>query len=549
MPINSGIGITDQIDMLDKMIEVVASSRHLASVVVNAGGTGHAIGDIIEIDATGSTSTIVAQLEVTSVSGGVIDGIRIFRSGAYTVDPTTTTANAQSGSSGAGINSTFDLTMSAAKWALNRRTQEAVSAAIGAGGTGYSVSDQLTLVINDGVQGNAGADAIFNVDTESAGVVTAVSIVAGSEGNYEEIPSNDVAVTGGGGTGCTLTVTWGDPPQTRQDEQVAMLQGEGLGGTDAIHIMVRTYTRSATPNDAYNWQLLGATGYNSTLPIHQQPGVDPLQIIASTGTLPFTDIGAYFVLKNNDANPDISWWMNWNGRRIILVCKVESATTTFYTSMFMGFLDQLATAAEYPYPMWICGTTNDRNRTWFDASNLMGGIVEVIYLGSADPTGPGYIRKPDGSWKGHAGETSTSGSVRSVETEFGIFPFFNPAILTGANITSSINSDVDWSGGAHDIIPSTGVPGVENILFKPTPGTGSDFYWLVKPLVVRQETGGAGFPTQHEAYGEIPGVFWFSRGNNVVVSEDRFELGTKRYLIFQCGNRTQNWSYFAFDED
>jgi hypothetical protein len=44
-------------------------------------------------------------------------------------------------------------------------------------------------------------------------------------------------------------------------------------------------------------------------------------------------------------------------------------------------------------------------------------------------------------------------------------------------------------------------------------------------------------------------VFWFATGNNGVVSEDRFELGTKRYLVFQNGNRTQVWSYFALDED
>ncbi len=549
MVLNNGTGITDQIDMLDKMIEVI-TSRNLTAVVVNAGGTGHAVGDIIEITATGSTSTIVAQLEVTSVAAGVIDGIRVYRGGAYTVDPSTTTGNAQSGTSGSGISATFDLTFSAASWSVNRRTQEAVSAAIGSGGTGYSVSDQLTVTLGSGVQGDGGADAVFNVDSVSGGVVTGVTVVSGSEGNYEEVPSNDVATTGGGGSGCTLTVTWGDPPQSRQDDQVAMLQGNGLAGADEIHVMIKTFTLNIGFNDAYNWGLLGATGYNNTLPIHQQAGVNSDQINTSTGALPTGDEGAYLVLKDNDADPDISWWINHNGRRIILICKVESGATTMYSSCYLGFLNQLATDTEYAYPLYIGGTTNDKDRLWTETSELTGGIVESIFFGSGDPEGPGYLKLPGGTWLAFAAETSSGSSTRVVETEFGIFPFINPSTLSSPNQTVATNSDVGWSTGGHMIIPASGVPGTETLLLKPTPGSGDDYYWLVAPIITRQENTGANlFPDFHNAYGELDNVFWFHNGGTGVVSEDRFVLGTKRYIIFQNGNRTQNWSYFALDED
>ena len=111
MTFNSGTA-TDYLDLLDDLVAVV-TSRHLSTVAVNSGGTGHAVGDIIDITATGATSTHVARLEVTSVAAGVIDGIRVYRGGAYTVDPTTTTGNAQSATTGSGTGATFDLTFTA----------------------------------------------------------------------------------------------------------------------------------------------------------------------------------------------------------------------------------------------------------------------------------------------------------------------------------------------------------------------------------------------------------------------------------------------------
>lgn len=80
---------------------------------------------------------------------------------------------------------------------------EALSAAIAAGGTGYSVGDVLTLV-----GGTSTEVATFQVDTVAAGVVTAVSVVA--VGAYSVVPTDPVSTTvaPAGGTGCTLNVSW-----------------------------------------------------------------------------------------------------------------------------------------------------------------------------------------------------------------------------------------------------------------------------------------------------------------------------------------------------
>lgn len=82
----------------------------VASVAVNSGGTGYVVDDILTV--AGGTGT-AATLRVTSVSGGVIDGIDVETSGDYSVAPTTT-ANAVTG--GSGTTATIDLTMTNPQW-------------------------------------------------------------------------------------------------------------------------------------------------------------------------------------------------------------------------------------------------------------------------------------------------------------------------------------------------------------------------------------------------------------------------------------------------
>jgi len=77
-----------------------------------------------------------------------------------------------------------------------------LSATIGAGGTGYSVGNVLT--VTGGTRTEA---ATFTVTAVSGGVVTAVTPTASARGSYTVLPVNPVATTGGAGT-CTLNITW-----------------------------------------------------------------------------------------------------------------------------------------------------------------------------------------------------------------------------------------------------------------------------------------------------------------------------------------------------
>ena len=85
----------------------------------------------------------------------------------------------------------------------NVDAEGAISSTVAAGGTGYVVNDRLT------VSGGAFTVAsIFNVDTiGGSGDVTAVSLVNG--GAYTTTPGNPATTSGGTGSSCTLTVTYG----------------------------------------------------------------------------------------------------------------------------------------------------------------------------------------------------------------------------------------------------------------------------------------------------------------------------------------------------
>lgn len=82
---------------------------------------------------------------------------------------------------------------------------EAVTAAVAAGGTGYTVGDTLTVV-----GGLGQIDTELTVSTVSgAGAVTGVTI--SNAGQYATAPSNPVSVTGGTGSAATFNLTFDNP--------------------------------------------------------------------------------------------------------------------------------------------------------------------------------------------------------------------------------------------------------------------------------------------------------------------------------------------------
>lgn len=101
---------------LSDQIRDIATSRHVATVVVNAGGSLYVVDDILTVAGGTVLHALNATLRVLTVDGGgAILTLRVETGGAYTVDPTTT-ANAVTG--GTGTLATIDLTMAETGWTL-----------------------------------------------------------------------------------------------------------------------------------------------------------------------------------------------------------------------------------------------------------------------------------------------------------------------------------------------------------------------------------------------------------------------------------------------
>jgi hypothetical protein len=505
-------------NLLDQMIQV-ATSDHVSTCAVNAAGTGYVVGDILSV--AGGTKTHTATLRVTTVGGGgSVTGLRIETGGAYTANPTLT-GNALTGGTGSGC--TANLTMADTGWTVKRQTQQAVSATVGAGGSGYTVGDDITIAGGFGVT----TAAVFNVDSVSSGAVTAVSLV--TAGMYEDVPTNPASVTGGTGTGATLNVTWA--AYSGANEKQCILEGVG-GGSDEILVGVKTYTQSAGLNTAKNWTLVGMTAYNAGLAFESQAGISP-------GATPSSAGGAYVPLHDNGGSFPIDFWFSITSRRIIGVAKVENAVRTHYASWYIGWLNQFGTADEYPYPICIAGSSARFDTYFADVELRFSGITEVI--GISGRTGPMYYRTTSSAWQTVANSilNDVASPTRSASNSFTLYPSGQTSL---SGIATEDNIIGDGSFTWDDVIPPTGVPGTETWQLFDTPNTGDDYKLLVPTCIVSSSG------TEQDIVGELDNVYWVSAIGGVT-SEDTLVIGTDRYRIFQNGNRTQEFTFMAILEN
>ncbi len=145
----------DYVDLLDKLI-ALAVNRSLATAAVNAGGTGYVVGDMLSISETGGVveEGLSASVEVTAVSSGVVTAVKVYHGGAYSTDPTTTTANATSGGTGSGC--TLDITFADTGWTTHRNSFVSPEREWIAEGTG-SGTDEIFVGIRTYRDAGAGA--------------------------------------------------------------------------------------------------------------------------------------------------------------------------------------------------------------------------------------------------------------------------------------------------------------------------------------------------------------------------------------------------------
>ncbi|MCC6425651.1 MAG: hypothetical protein IT435_02400 [Phycisphaerales bacterium] len=492
------------------LLSDLAMGTSLQSVsAVAGGGTGYTVGDVLTI--SGGTSTVAATLEVLTAPAGVIGTVRVRNAGLYQTTP----ANNASVTGGTGTGATFTLTWGTNGW-LRRRatnvTSAAQSATVAAGGTGYTVGD--TLTVSGGTNTLA---AQFKVATAPGGVVGTVTLY--EPGNYTAAPSNPASTTGGTGTGCTLNLTFGG-----SGEREVILEGSG-SGSDEIYVGYRTFFDSGS--GARNICMNGFTGFNSALLYDNQPGRSPGLDTASSGP---DSGGAYMLLTNST----ITWWVSVTPRRIIAVAK----TGTCYSSGHLGFLNPFATSGEWPYPLYVAGTTTDRFRLPSSTVISSSGISDPIAQSSTH-AGPGLLRTADGQWRSAANGINLSPRAANT-TGTVVFP-------TGQlNGVVRLSGD-DWYTAAPTnrwtaYCPNAGDPGTQNNRLLRTTQSGGDYVVRI-PCTLSGSDG----TVPANIYGQIDGVFWFDAAATIV-AENRFTDGSDRFTVFQAGVRSDNWALWALKE-
>ena len=419
----------------------------------------------------------------------------------------------------------------------------AIAVAVNAGGTGYTVGDILTV---SGGTPVSSLTLTLEVTSVAAGVVDGIRIF--DCGAYSANPGNPVAVTGGtGGDDATFDMTFStqnwainrnvasstsviDNPDvagaggTQVLEREVQLQGPGNAGTDEIYVGIL----EVRDTDAlvFNWQLFGFTGFNGAFDLVDQPGFSYDEPNEIASFVPLT-------------NASIECWFHVTPRALSGVLRIGST----YSSFYIGFLNPFATPTEYPYPLYIAGSSTRWNENFGSSGLTQSGLADPgAWTSTAGNTrGPGGLRFFDGSWQ-NVTNWEFSGSNRFERSDRSVYPAADLAPSSGeiAPIDQFLNAGANRRWNA--IIVSTGSPGSPVTTLRETEDSGGNLTTLVPTVVWASQP-------SLQILGEIDSVFWGSTSGNNIVSEDRVVIGGIHYRAFQSANRTDPFAFFFLRED
>lgn len=528
----------------------VTSGDYITVAAVNAGGSTYSVGDSL-VPTTG-TYDIAPVLEVLTESAGAVTSILIKNPGvcsAQPSNPVSTTSDGsgtgctidftftagtgiinaihiadagvytsqasnpvlQNTSSGSGTGAKFEVTYTDTAWEakVDYVADEATATAISVAGTGYTVDDIVTIV-----GGSFTEAATVKVTAVSGGVPTSVSV--NSAGNYITTPSNPASTSGGTGTGLTLTMTYAESVEERQYLM--------LHNTNSDQYLGWLTLKETSPETAYVLQLAGFTGFNSvSTPWDQQPGA----------TLAISDREDCYVPLSGGGTPaTISYWISIQDERITASFKVAS----IYPNMYMGEVDKFLTATEWAYPQLILGCMARKSPYTYGGADFAGMNNPGVWTaGSSTYGGPGWLRKPDGTFTQVANWEVVSGNPNLLVTDdvVQITPCAGTLYTPPAAPNSWYVSSHNW-GELFNV--KTIIPAAQDELKR----VNSDF--MLVPCTLVSDIG------ERRLFGSLRGVFCFNPDGSIN-SEDRIYIGSDVYRCFQnCSKSNRNY-FFCVKEN
>lgn len=202
--------------------------------------------------------------------------------------------------------------------------------------------------------------------------------------------------------------------QLADDGTTVFLKGQGLAGTDEIYVSLDRMVNASAPY--YNLGLRGADGYIPGVLSQFQPNVSPPH---------------YACLWNQP----MDFWVFANGRRFIVLVKVNST----YQNMYAGFWLPDGTPSEMPYPLYIGASTETATVNWTNTSNDTRSFF--------DPR-RARLRNMDGAWLDVSNYFASSGNIESPLLDNNVWPWMNKSINGG------FGNWRDSPGGVTPLIPA-----------------------------------------------------------------------------------------------
>ncbi len=531
-------GIVQNKRELLALIGALATSQHVATLAINAPGSGYVVGEIITIGHAGANAPATAEVLLIG-GGGSVTSLVLRNWGAY--------------------------------------ADRVATATINAGGTGYVVGDILE------VQTGAGRQmAKVRVDMAPAGVITAVSVFE-TGGAYSTTPAaTGVATVGIGpstfagddaatvdltftglvglvglattasaaGTGLTVDITLAETGwltgsfnsmrdtndfsvNSVNDEKQLAMRGTVTGG-DEPFIMNRTGTNTPgiETNHLIGWSASDA--FNPALDFDAQVGL--LSLIGMTGS------GFYTPMFDAE---DHSVWISISARSVKVAVRTQGDTVLSYQFGYAGLGNPFATTTNNPYPL-VIGSSTGQPVVFPDdtTSGRVRGPIEA-YEAAGDPD-PWRIRRQEDASIGFVRNSDPFGTA---QIGLGVYPCMENRNLAGSTDASTITADGRRT--LFDIILPTG--GTATAVILPTPDTGGDLFVPIPAVILESNSAAEPVSAADKLRLEIENIFWVpgldSAGSPIAAEDTLTDQNGDRYRVIRSGSRTEPYSMWAMKEE
>ena len=526
---------TDYRDLLTKLV-AFKTSQHVATVVINNGGTGgtYVIGDIVELTHAGAY--LDARFEVLTVAAGQILTMRIQDSGAFSNRIATVAVNA--GGSGYVVNDVLEI-----QGGTNREKGKARVATLSGSavatvnvfetGGAYSVAPGLTGAATIGVGPStfAGNDAA-TLDLTMTGLIGLTGL----------------AVTGGGGTGATVDITlaqtgWAIDGRNTNDllfngvnfEKQVTIVGDASGKTNKPYVHYSTRNDTSGINERYNVVISSSIAHNPSISISAQVGHS----------------GFVYLSCDEDQVQNLDFWFSANDFRSCGVTNINPGAANTddgeYMHFYTGYINTFATESEDPYPMFIFASSRTPNIDPSTSSVHITGLSECVAGTGGDP-GSRFFRSEDSTWV--TVENSEGPNVNQSRATI-----MHPMGQTFDIVSPGNTADVNFQDGPVPFWTGLGSTGRASPTRRLLPVPGSTELNFPIPLTIIHRPGLSSLDdTLDTPRGQLDGVLWVyntdDTGATIVnFSEDYVTIGTDRYRVFHTQVQRQLYHYICIKED